>query len=80
MSVCEATTSLCLIKIRPFSNSNEFSFSELRESLVVSGKIKMNKSYIHEEIKGRLDSGNTSYSSVRNLMSFSLLSHIVRSK
>jgi hypothetical protein len=64
----------CLIKIRPFRNSKESSLSELRVSFVVLGKIITNESYIHEEIKSRLNSGNTFYSSVQNLISFCLLS------
>lgn len=51
-----------LIKIRSLSNSNECNPSVLRESLVVLGKTVTNESYVHEEVKSRLHSGNTSYS------------------
>lgn len=69
-----------LIKIRSFSNSNECNPSVLRGSLVVLGKTVTNETYVHEEVKSRLKPCNTFYSSFLNLMSFSLLSHVVKSK
>jgi hypothetical protein len=44
------------------------------------GTTRMNQNSIHEEMKSRLKSGNDCYHSVRNLLSFSLVSKNVKVK
>jgi hypothetical protein len=56
-----------------YERAEEFKYKYLGTTLT-------NKNYIHEEIRSRSKSGNVCYHSVQNLLSFSLLSKILKIK
>jgi hypothetical protein len=65
---------------RSHRTKTDISSLERAEEFKYLGTILTNKNSIQEEIKSRLQSWNTCYHSVQNLLSYNLLSKIIKFK